>query len=143
MKFDKSFWTDSDIGLLIIRITFSVLLLFHGWHKVQHGLAESMVRLTDFTFLPGYLIYFTYVAEVLAPLTIILGLYTRVAALSIFTTMTVVMYIVIKSGVTFSAFGAPNIEPQIFYFLTSAGLIFTGAGRYRIPIRRRNHWLFE
>jgi|SaaInlV_100m_DNA_5_1039725.scaffolds.fasta_scaffold03239_2 putative oxidoreductase len=143
MKINQDFWTNTDIGLLIIRITFAVLLLFHGWHKVLHGLDASMVRLTDFTFLPGFLIYFTYVAEVMAPLLIIFGLFTRLAALSIFVTMTVVMYIVIATGVTFSAFGAPNIEPQIFYFLTSAGLFFTGSGRYRIPLPQSNHWIFE
>lgn len=143
MKLDKSFWTDTDTGLLIIRVTFCVLFLFHGWHKVRYGIEASMLSLTEATFLPGFLIYFAYISEVLAPLLIIFGLYARLSALSIFLTMIIVMYIVIMRGVTFSVHGAPNIEPQLFYFFTSAGLFFTGPGRHRVKNTGSKNWLME
>lgn len=141
MKLNRDVW--NDIGLLIIRITFSTLLLFHGWHKVLHGLESSITRLEDFTFLPGVFAYFIYIAEILAPLLIILGLYTRLAALSIFATMTIVIYIVTAPGVTISSFGVPSFETQAFYWLFSAALVCTGAGRYRIQLAKDKGWWFE
>ena len=142
MSLNKSFWTDNDKALLIFRVSFAVLILFHGWHKVLHGVDMPMARMESWG-LPGFLIYFAYISEVLAPLLIAAGLLVRASALSIFLTMTVVMYIELRTGVSLNQFGALNLEPQLMYWLFSAGLIFSGPGRYTLPNPFSKHWLCE
>jgi|TARA_B110000483_G_scaffold134198_1_gene160561 putative oxidoreductase len=142
MKMDKRFWTDNDTGLLIIRVAFAVLVLFHGWHKVRYGIDMPMARMESWG-IPGFLMYFAYISEVVAPLLIFAGLFSRLSALTIFGTMIFVMYIEIRTGLSVDQFGAPNIEGQLFYFLLSAGLIFTGPGRYRLKNTGSKNWLLE
>ncbi|MBT5330459.1 MAG: DoxX family protein [Porticoccaceae bacterium] len=138
----SSFWTNTDTGILIIRVTFAVLILFHGWHKIVHGIDMPMARMESWGF-PGFLMYFAYISEVVAPLLILLGLFSRLSALSIFVTMTVVIYIEFRTGLSLDQFGAPNIEGQLFYWLISVGLFFTGAGGHRIANIGSRHWLLD
>lgn len=142
MKMDKSFWADNDSGLLIIRLTFAVLMLFHGWNKIQYGIDMPMARMESWG-IPGFLMYFAYISEVVAPLLIIAGVFSRLSALTIFGTMVFVMYIEIRTGLSLDQFGAPNTEKQIFYLFTSAGLFFTGPGRHRVKNTGSNNWLME
>ena len=139
---DNNFWHDPDKGLLILRIMFGVMILFHGWHKVRYGIDMPMARMASHG-IPGFLMYFAYLSEVVAPVLIMLGLFTRLSALSLFATMTVVMYIEIRTGISFNQFGAVNIEVQILYWLTSAALFFTGPGRFRVSQSVPAHWLLK
>lgn len=142
MKMDKSFWTDNDNGLLVIRLAFAVLILFHGWYKVRYGIDMPMARMESWG-IPGFLMYFAYISEVVAPLLIIAGVFSRLSLLTIFGTMVFIMYIEIRTGLSLDQFGAPNIEKQIFYFFTSAGLFFTGPGRHRVKNTGSKNWLLE
>ena len=69
----KNFWTDSDIGLLILRIAVGGLLSLHGIHKVQVGLDDQMALLAAKS-IPTFFMYLVYITEVLAPALIILAL---------------------------------------------------------------------
>ena len=138
----NNYWHDPDKGLLILRIMFGVMILFHGWHKVRYGIDMPMARMASHG-IPGFLMYFAYLSEVVAPVLIILGLFTRLSALALFATMTVVMYIEIRTGISLNQFGALNIEVQILYWLTSAALFFTGPGRLRVSRSTPAHWLLE
>lgn len=142
MHTKSSFWTNTDIGLLIIRLAFAVLILFHGWYKIRYGIDMPMARMASWG-IPGFLMYFAYISEVVAPLLIIAGVFSRLSALTIFGTMIFVMYIEIRTGLSLDQFGAPNIEKQIFYFFTSAGLFFTGPGQYRIKNTGSKNCLLE
>ena len=142
MTNQNNFWTDTDKGLLLLRVMFGGLILFHGWHKVMYGIDMPMARMESWG-IPGFLMYFAYISEVVAPVLIIIGLFTRLSNLSLFITMTVVMYIELRTGVGLNQFGAPTIEIQIVYWLTSAGLFFTGPGRLRIATGVPKHWLLE
>jgi putative oxidoreductase len=141
MNPDKNFWCDVDKGLLILRLTLGVLIFFHGWFKIFHGIDMPMSRMESWG-IPGFLMYFAYVSEVLAPILIVLGVFFRLSTLTIFITMTVVFYIELKTGITFDQFGALNIEKQLFYWFMSAGLFFTGPGNYRIKLKTK-HWLLD
>lgn len=70
-----------DIGKLIVRLTVAGLILFHGINKVIHG-AAWMAQPLAALHLPEFISYGVYVGEVIAPLFVILGLWTRVASLS-------------------------------------------------------------
>ncbi|WP_048999286.1 DoxX family protein [Enterobacter bugandensis] len=78
-----------DLGLFFLRLTGSLLLLYvHGLPKVLH-FSEELTRIEDpFGFGPYASLIPAIVAEVICPLLIIAGVYTRLACLPIiFTTL--------------------------------------------------------
>src|ERR1044072_6471345 len=71
--------TNADLGRLLLRITLGFCLLFHGVAKIQggiDGIAHDLIALGA----PGFIAYGVYVGEVLAPLLLILGFYSRLGA---------------------------------------------------------------
>lgn len=73
-----------DLGLFFLRLTGSLLLLYvHGLPKVLH-FSEELTRIEDpFGFGPYASLIPAIVAEVVCPLLIIAGVYTRLACLPI------------------------------------------------------------
>lgn len=69
-----------DTGLLLLRLTFGILMLFHGVAKIEHGV-NWIVSILQAVGLPGFIAYGVYIGEVVAPVLIILGIFTRPAAL--------------------------------------------------------------
>ncbi len=37
----ENFWTNSDIGLLIVRIALGGIIFFHGFNKIVHGIGDQ------------------------------------------------------------------------------------------------------
>jgi putative oxidoreductase len=68
-----------DIGKLILRVTTAGLILFHGMAKLQHGISFILAGITAHP-LPEFMAYGVFIGEVIAPLFILAGLWTRVAA---------------------------------------------------------------
>lgn len=81
-----------DAGLLWLRIAGSALLFYvHGWPKLLHFQAE-LGRIEDpFGFGAPFSLAAAIVAEVLCPVLIACGLYTRAASLPVLGVLTVAM----------------------------------------------------
>lgn len=81
-----------DPGLFFLRLTGSLLLLYvHGLPKVLH-FSEELTRIEDpFGFGPYASLIPAIVAEVICPLFIIAGVYTRLACLPIIAVLLVAM----------------------------------------------------
>lgn len=62
-----------DFGKLFLRVSFSVLMLFHGWHKVHGGIGAIEGMLTN-AGLPAFIGYGVYAGEVIIPILMILGI---------------------------------------------------------------------
>ena len=71
---------DNDLGKLLLRLPVGGLMLFHGIHKLKNGLGFIEKTLAD-AGLPTYLSYGVLLGEVLAPLLIVFGVFSRPAAL--------------------------------------------------------------
>ena len=123
-----------DLGKLVLRLTLGAILLFHGINKLQHGVAWIKPRLAEIG-LPGFLAYGTYVAEVLAPILLIVGYRVRLAALTIAFEMVMAIVLVLRHQV-FSLSKAPGgawaIELQALILLTAAALALLGGGAYSL-----------
>ena len=121
-----------DLGKLILRVVLAVLLLFHGLAKIGGGIGfiEGMLQKAG---LPGAFGYLVYVGEVLAPLLILVGVFTRAAAAVVAINM-VVALLLVHSGefFTMSDTGGWALELQGMYLGTAIALIFLGAGRYSL-----------
>ena len=85
--------THPDTGLLVLRLGLGAILLFHGIYKATHGVAWIAGPLVKHG-LPAWMMYGVYIAEILAPVLLIFGLWTRIAALIIAFDMAMAIYLV-------------------------------------------------
>lgn len=124
--------TEVDIGILIIRLTVAILMLFHGYGKIVHGtgFVEQMLLENN---LPMYISYGVYLGEIVAPIFLILGYKVRFSAFLILCTMIIAVYLVHAQDIlALNKYGAPVLETIYFYIFCSISLIFMGSGRIAI-----------
>lgn len=118
-----------DIGKLILRLTLGILILFHGVHKLIHGIGpiEGLVHLNG---LPAFVAFGVYIGEVVAPIMLLLGLYARVGAILIVINMIVALLLAHRHMlIGVGPQGGYVLELQMFYLFTALALFFTGPGR--------------
>ncbi len=137
-----SFWTDPDNGVLVLRLVLGFTLLLNGWSKITHGISFQMGMLAA-NGIPGFFMYFVYVSEVLAPILLALGLFTRLSAASVIGTMLVVFYVLPVPFFGLNQFGGWNKEGQLLFLAMGVALFFMGSGRYRVYDTGRRHWLLD
>ncbi|MBB4036124.1 putative oxidoreductase [Dysgonomonas hofstadii] len=123
---------NTDLGLLILRLTIGILMLLHGIAKLMHG-AGGIEQMLEGMGLPSFIVYGVYIGEVIAPLFIIFGYGTRIAA-AIFAFNMIVAVGMAHAGDIFilSKSGGWAIEMQGLYFFGAVALMFTGAGKYAL-----------
>ena len=71
--------TNESAGKLILRIVLGVTILLHGIHKLMGGVDWLDGMLVN-EGLPTFFKYGVYVGEVIAPLLLIAGWYSRIGA---------------------------------------------------------------
>ncbi len=124
--------SSQDIGKLVLRLTVAGLLLFHGISKLMHGVAWMAGPLAAFH-LPAFVSYGVYLGEVVAPLMIILGVYTRIAGLVVSFDLFVAIVLVLHSRVLMlNPGGGWGIELEAFFLLGGICIYFLGAGKYSL-----------
>lgn len=123
---------NEDHGKLILRVMLGVLTLFHGIDKVIGGIDGIMNRFENIG-LPGVLAYLVYLGEVVAPVFVVVGYWTRAAAFIVTGNMAVAI-ILAHSGdfLTLTPNGGYGLELQFFYLLSSVAIVALGAGRYSV-----------
>jgi putative oxidoreductase len=119
-----------DLGKLCVRLSVGGLLLFHGIHKLQHGVGP-IEQMLESKGLPGALAYGVFLGEIVAPILILFGILTRPAALVV----CVNMIVAIALAHTHAIFhiddkGAWAIELPMLYLLGALALCFMGAGKF-------------
>ena len=121
-----------DAGKLVLRVVLAVLLLFHGVSKVIGGVGMIAGMLAK-AGVPPAVAYLVYVGEVVAPLLILAGLFTRAAALIVVVNM-IVALLLVHTGQFFSLAdtGGWALEWQGMYLGSAVALALLGAGRYSI-----------
>jgi putative oxidoreductase len=121
-----------DGGKLLLRVTLGVLVLFHGISKVIGGPA-FVVGVASKAGLPGAFGYLVYVGEVLGPLLLILGIWTRLGALIVAVNMLIAVGLVHMSQLfTMAPTGGYGLELQAMYLFSAIAVALLGAGRYSL-----------
>jgi putative oxidoreductase len=120
-----------DLGKLLLRVSIGVLMLFHGVSKLTgSGGLEWVVGEVQRFGVPGAVGYLVLVGEVLAPLLMVLGAWTRVAALIVAINMVVAVGMAhMKQLFTLAQTGGYALELQALYLLGALSVAFIGAGR--------------
>jgi putative oxidoreductase len=122
-------------GKLVLRLTLGLLIAFHGVSKVMNPgrTLESMNGLLTAAGLPTYLAYGVFIGEVLAPILIVLGIYSRIGGLIVVINMIFAVLLAHTAQLlTLSKSGGWALELQAFYLLTGLALIFLGSGRIAV-----------
>ena len=128
-----SFTQYSDAtGKLVLRLTVGGLMLFHGIFKIFNGV-DGIMNLFASKGIPVFLAYFAYLGEVVAPILLIIGFYTRISALLLGGTIVIAVLTAHTADIsTFTRSGAWGIELQAFYILGALAIFFLGGGRYSV-----------
>ncbi len=125
----------NDIGRLILRLVLGITVLLHGVSKLTGGVAGISGMLQG-AGLPGFLAYGVYVGEVIAPLLVILGFYSRIGAWIIVINMLFAIGLAHMGEVlALNSSGGWAIELQAMFLFTAVALALLGPGRYAINAR--------
>ena len=123
---------NTNMGILILRLSLGGLMLFHGIGKIVKGVDGLVAKFSE-TGLPGFIAYGAYIGEFIAPILVILGFRTRIAAFFISLTMLIAICIAHSADVfTVGKSGGWAIELPAMYLLAGVILMFTGAGKYAV-----------
>ena len=132
MQIAVSNTTSEDLGKLVLRITLAILILFHGISKIIGGAGFITGLMTNIG-LPPVLGNVVYVGEVIAPLLVFFGVWTRAGAVVIAINMVVAVLLVhTKQLFEMASTGGWALELQGIYLGAAVAVALIGAGRYSI-----------
>ena len=120
------------MGKLILRVALGGLILMHGIAKLTGGI-DFITNTVTAAGLPSFLAYGVYVGEVVAPLLVIAGFYSRIGAAVIGVNMLFAIGLV--HGAEFftrNETGGWALELQGMFLFTAIAIALLGPGAYRI-----------
>lgn len=119
-----------DVAKLLLRVVLGFLILLHGISKIKGG-PGFILDVVEKAGLPGPFGYLVYVGEVIAPLLLIVGLWTRAASFVIAINM-VFAVLLVHTGDLFSITqtGGWALELQALFLVIAVAIVLLGAGRY-------------
>lgn len=126
------------LALLVLRLVLGSIMIAHGYGKVFGGGMSHHVQFVSSLGLPGWMAYLSAYTEFFGGILIILGLFTRIAALGMLINMLVAISRVHwKKGLV----GPGGFEFPLSLAAISLALIFFGAGPIAMDaIRRGSGW---
>ena len=125
--------SSQDLGKLVLRLSLGILILLHGIAKIKGGIGGIM-GMVEGAGLPAQLGYLVYVGEVLAPVLLIIGLFTRPAALIVAGNMLVAIYLAHMAELLSlnEKSGGWAIELQGMFLFSAIAVALLGAGRFSV-----------
>ena len=128
---------NTDLGLLFVRIAVGALMLLHGIAKIgQTTFIEGMLADKG---LPAIMAYGVYLTEIVAPLLILVGFRTRLAAIAYVFGILFIIFLVHANAIfSLNENGGWAIELLGLYLFGAVALFFTGGGKYAVS--SSNSW---
>ncbi|HYC43837.1 MAG TPA: DoxX family protein [Noviherbaspirillum sp.] len=121
-----------DLGKLVLRLALGILVLLHGVAKITGGVGHIAGMLEKLG-MPGSIAYLVLVGEVLAPLLVIIGAWTRLGAVLIIGNMLVAIGLVhMGELLTLGKTGGWALELQGMFLFGAVAVALLGAGRYSL-----------
>lgn len=123
---------NESIGKLVLRLALGISVLLHGIAKIQGGIGGISGMLAG-AGLPAFLAYGVYLGEVLGPLMVMLGWYSRLGAALIAINMLFAIGLVHRGELlALTGSGGWALELQGMFLFTAIALILLGPGRFSI-----------
>jgi putative oxidoreductase len=121
-----------DTGKLVLRLALGILILLHGISKLSSGVGFVSGMLASHG-LPAALGYLVYVGEIVAPVLLIIGFYTRPAAWIVAINMVVAIWLVhTKDLFVIGKTGGWALELQGIFLFAAIAVALLGAGRLSV-----------
>ncbi|GAB1719334.1 MAG: DoxX [Nitrosospira sp.] len=127
----NSLFIDS-LGKLVLRIAVGVMILMHGIYKIQHPESLDFISnmLADID-LPPAVAYGVYMGEVVGPLMMILGIFSRMGGLIVVVNMIFAIVLAHQPQLfDLTSNGGWAIELQGLFLLGSLAVALLGSGRF-------------
>lgn len=126
------FGNGDALGKLLLRLTLGIFMLFHGIAKIFNPSSLEFIKgqFASLSLSP-YLTYGVFLGEVIAPLLIIFGIFTRFGGLLIAGNM--VFAIVLVHSNKFLSLGDSGgwaLELQGFFLFCGLAIILMGSGKF-------------
>ena len=119
-----------DIGKLVLRVALGILILLHGVAKVTKGV-DGIGGMLASHGLPAILAYGVYIGEILAPVLLIVGLFTRPAAAIMVINMLVAIWLAHRKDLgAMNGQGGWALELQGMFLFAAISVAFMGGGRF-------------
>lgn len=123
---------NESVGKLILRLALGTLILLHGISKLTGGVG-GLTGMVTAAGLPAFVAYGVYVGEVLAPILVLLGWYSRVGAALIAINMVFAIFLAHRSELfALGQSGGWALELQGMFLFTAIALALFGPGRFAI-----------
>jgi putative oxidoreductase len=122
----------SDLALLLLRVLSGLLmLLLHGWGKLANFSTRSETFADPFGVGSAASLVLVIFAEVVCAALVVVGAFTRLAALILAVPMAVAFWVAHDHRLT----GAGNGELAFFFMGVYIVLFLAGAGRYSVDAK--------
>jgi len=133
--FDKC----DDTGKLVVRLMVGVLLLLHGIAKAKSGV-DWLTPVLASHGLPSFFRFGVYIGEIVAPILLILGIFTRPAGAVIAFNMLMAVVLVRLGDVgSLGKSGGWAIELEALFGFGGVAVYCLGSGRYALS-RGKGKW---
>ncbi len=119
----------ASVGLAILRIGASAMMLTHGFPKFQKLISGDFQFANPIGIGESPSLFLTVIGEFIAPIMIIVGYKTRIAAIPTILTMFVAAFIVHRED----AFGQKELA--LLYALVFIAVFLLGPGKYSVDKR--------
>jgi len=123
---------NKETGVLILRISIGILVLFHGIANMNsnYSFIKSVLKGVG---IPEFIAYAVFIGEIVAPILIIIGYRTRLASLVLAFNMLVAILMAHTSDIfSINQYGGWAIELQGLYLFVPTAIFFIGAGKYAL-----------
>jgi putative oxidoreductase len=132
--FEQPVSVSDALGKLILRLTLGGLILLHGIDKILHPQAIAFIsqQLAN-VHLPGFLVYGVYAGEIVAPLMLIFGVFSRLGGMLVAVNMVFALALVHRAQfLLLGPHGGWQLELQAFYLACGLVIALIGGGRYAL-----------
>lgn len=124
--------TNEDLGKLVIRSAVAILVLLHGISKLIGGI-DGITGMVTNAGLPAVFANGVYIGEVVAPLLVLIGLWTRAAAAVMVVNMVVaIMLAHLPDLAQMNKMGGWALELQGMFLFGAIAVALLGAGRFSV-----------
>jgi putative oxidoreductase len=124
--------SSDDMGKLVLRSAVAILVLLHGISKLIGGI-DGITGMVTNAGLPAVFAYGVYVGEVIAPVLVLIGLWTRAAAAVMVINMVVaIMLAHLPDLAQMNKMGGWALELQGMFLFGAIAVALLGAGRYSV-----------
>lgn len=130
--------TSSDYAAFVLRVTSGALFVAHGLLKVNVFTVAGTVSFFESLGIPGLFAYLTILAELIGGTALILGVGTRIVALSLIPVLLGATWVHAGNGWVFSAEGG-GWEFPAFWVAVQFAIVLLGRGAFamKLPVLDR------